>query len=360
MSDTDMEEAPGPNSEEGGTSQPPQSRDSSVGTKKRKLISVGPVNGEDPLCTDSADSNDVIIIRATDDREIFSNPRNLTALISESPFRKMIIEGSCRVLGKGAAIRFEIKSLNNLSTSLDKIESLSSKTLGPFPVRCWVPRSSTHEAQKLHYGKFGPVDVELTPEEIRKEIYLFDHTSSEIIEVTRLKTFSQIEGCLIPTPTIRVVARGPLPSRIGLFHTSYRVNPYIFDVFRCFNCWRFGHGKLTCRKHICCANCSGAHSSEGCTNPPRCLFCNGQHRVTSKNCERFQEALRLTKIYAGSAPDSSSPLIAALKELNPRAAEGSPTHSRVPAGGVVSPPSGVGPPIATYNKYASLTDFSEG
>ena len=311
--------------------------------------------------TPSQSSTHAVIIQSTEGNNIFTNPVINSRLLSESVFHKKVIDSSVKVLGRGQAIRFEIPSLDDLNLSLTDIT-----TLGGHKVRCFVPRSGGQDLHIINYGKIHPVSPDLTEKEILENLGLLDHTSSKILAVTRLKAKSE-GGEQVNTMTVRIKFKGPLPSRVCINQHSYPILPFTHSVLRCFTCWRFGHGQLTCRSKVRCSNCSGFHSAKNCTNSPSCYFCNGTHKITSKKCPVFKQALEIQVSHQGQPSGFQSALNEALRKLNPSRTTPLPAQPTLPV--PVQPQTSASvrprnqniplPSLSTRNSFALLSDEAD-
>src|SRR5215469_5622788 len=170
------------------------------------------------------------------------------------------------------------------------------------------------------YGKVGPVDIDEDMEALQREMRMLGGEDKiSILNVTRLQSHhSTPEGWKsTPTITLKIEFRGLLPEKIAIGHMVYKVYPWVSPIFRCFNCWRFGHGQLSCKASTRCARCSLYHRSTDCTNSPKCYFCNGAHRINYTKCPAYLKAREITNAYAGSNTASRISLLQELSKLNP-------------------------------------------
>lgn len=259
--------------------------------------------------------NTVIIMKSTENNAIFTKPSKVTELLNNSPFGKYIIEDSVFMLGRGVGCKFEILDLNKLEVDLSDI-----KKLGSYDVRCWVPKSVRDDPLHIHYGKIGPIDVEEDINDIKKGIRIIGNNSAVIMDVLRVPSRKENEGQFteVPSQIVKIKFRGDLPNRVAIGHSVYQVSPWIPKVARCFNCWRFGHGQLSCKATVRCARCSHNHKSKDCSNDPFCYFCGGSHAIRYNQCPVFQKALKISREHAGEIEGAKSPLTLELQKLNPR------------------------------------------
>ncbi len=79
-----------------------------------------------------------------------------------------------------------------------------------------------------------------------------------------------------------------LPSEIKAGYHNIRVEVYIPNPLRCFNCQQYGHGSRTCKKSPACRRCcSNEHDSDSCSSSPYCCNCKGDHMPSSKQCSAW-------------------------------------------------------------------------
>ena len=77
---------------------------------------------------------------------------------------------------------------------------------------------------------------------------------------------------------------------IKIGYLNVKVEVYIPNPLRCFNCQKYGHGKKFCKSAAVCARCGESHPNDAnvqCTNPPKCANCSGNHPAYSKDCPRW-------------------------------------------------------------------------
>ena len=253
----------------------------------------------------SGTSYPVVLIQSVDGEHIFLNPQKTSDSIHGSIFQKYIIGETLKVLGRGASLRFQV-------SSLDKIDLTKVTTLGAWKVTCRRPRSEAPESRDVTYGKIGVIGLDYTEDDITNNLRIIG--SSTLLEVRRLTSFQNNQR--LPSHIIRLKFAGPLPDRVAIASAIYEVKPYIFPVLKCYNCYRYGHGSLTCRSHQRCYICSGFHCATGCQNPPYCFLCMSSHELTSPNCPIHKRAIEISKSYPQSSLGFQSPLISALRALN--------------------------------------------
>ena len=81
-------------------------------------------------------------------------------------------------------------------------------------------------------------------------------------------------------------AKSQIPNDLKVGYNLIKVNPYLPNPLRCYNCQRFGHHEPNCAKTAICKTCgeSDADNLElSCTKPPKCANCQGNHS-DSRDC----------------------------------------------------------------------------
>ena len=119
--------------------------------------------------------------------------------------------------------------------------------------------------------------------EIRDE--LKDHGVVGVNRVTLKK-----EGKVIPTSTLFLTFGSPeLPKEITVGYLKVKVDLFVPNPMRCFNCNKFGHTSQRCKVAAKCTGC-GKDKHEGqCEGPKLCSNCNGPHASSAKDCPVWQK-----------------------------------------------------------------------
>ena len=81
--------------------------------------------------------------------------------------------------------------------------------------------------------------------------------------------------------------RSQLPKEIKVGYNLIKINPYIPNPLRCYNCQKFGHLETKCVKSAVCKKCreSGSdHIELTCSNPIKCANSQSDHPADSRNC----------------------------------------------------------------------------
>jgi hypothetical protein len=116
--------------------------------------------------------------------------------------------------------------------------------------------------------------------------------------VTAVKVITQKrEGQIKNTRTIILTfAKNHLPDNIKAGYMNIKVEPYIPNPLRCFNCQKFGHHQTTCRQRKTCAKCGLAdHDGTPCSNPPKCVNCGGDHPSFFNTCPVWKTEKEICK-----------------------------------------------------------------
>ena len=107
-------------------------------------------------------------------------------------------------------------------------------------------------------------------------------------------------GVLKSTNTYVLTFNTPiLPKKIKVAFLSVNVEVYIPNPLRCYQCQVFGHHEDYCMKKPICGNCGGErHCSDdrNCKNTAKCVNCNGNHPVFSRDCPTWKKEKAILKV----------------------------------------------------------------
>ena len=105
-------------------------------------------------------------------------------------------------------------------------------------------------------------------------------------------------GNFIPTNTYILDFDTPKPpEKIKIGYYYLKVEQFIPNPLRCFNCQRFGHSSDRCKNEKVCFRCgSESCSAEDCKVEPNCVNCNGNHPSSSKNCTVWLKEKEIQKL----------------------------------------------------------------
>lgn len=104
----------------------------------------------------------------------------------------------------------------------------------------------------------------------------------------------------IATNTIILTFNKPTPPKeIRAGFLNIKIEDYIPNPMRCFNCQKLGHLKKHCKRNAVCPRCGNeGHSLETCSAEMKCVNCEGKHLSFSKTCPRWIEEKDIQKLKA--------------------------------------------------------------
>ena len=103
---------------------------------------------------------------------------------------------------------------------------------------------------------------------------------------------------MIPTNTLFLTFGSPeLPKEITVGYLKEKVDLFVPNPMRCFNCNKFGHTSQHCKVAAKCTGC-GKDKHEGqCEGPKLCSNCNGPHASSAKDCPVWQKEKEIQCIH---------------------------------------------------------------
>ena len=107
------------------------------------------------------------------------------------------------------------------------------------------------------------------------------------------------DGAKKPTNTFVFTFNSPvLPSVVKIGFMQVKVDVYIPNPLRCYQCQVFGHHENKCGRQAICVNCSmPEHCPVGqCHRPAKCVNCSGEHPANSKQCPAWEKEKKILKI----------------------------------------------------------------
>ena len=115
-------------------------------------------------------------------------------------------------------------------------------------------------------------------------------------DVYRIKT--KRNGQLKETHTYILTFDTPiLPDHIVIDFQKFKIEPYIPNPLRCFQCQKFGHHIKNCRADAVCAKCSEkGHTVENCQNDAKCANCGDRHPSFSKQCSIWKKEKEIQRV----------------------------------------------------------------
>ena len=117
--------------------------------------------------------------------------------------------------------------------------------------------------------------------------------------ITNVKRFTtKKDGTIIKLNTYLITFDSTtVPDHIYIGPYRMRVDTFIPNPTRCFQCQKFGHGKTQCRGGLVCFRCSEeGHEGFDCNKTIKCCNCNEAHMASSKDCSFFIKEKRIQVI----------------------------------------------------------------
>jgi len=129
----------------------------------------------------------------------------------------------------------------------------------------------------------------LPEEDIARELH-----SQKVTYVKRIV----VERGTKPTDTyILTFQSTEVPKTIKVGYLNVRVDIYIPNPLRCFNCQMYGHGTTHCKGKVRCSKCGEDHSSTVCTSEkPHCVHCKAEHSASDRTCPRYVREKLISRI----------------------------------------------------------------
>lgn len=148
----------------------------------------------------------------------------------------------------------------------------------------------------VSYGILRDVDLDLSDEQALNAI-----TCPNDVTISSLKRLNRRNevGKWVPSEVARVTFNcSYLPAYIFIGNLRTKVEPYVFPVTQCSNCWKFGHTRLRCTsKKIVCPKCTGYH--DNCeVKIFQCANCHGDHMALDRSCPAYLREKRLRELMA--------------------------------------------------------------
>lgn len=83
-----------------------------------------------------------------------------------------------------------------------------------------------------------------------------------------------------------------IPQKIKIGYNSEKVNQYVPNPLRCYNCQKFGHHENKCNRRAICGRCGQTdadHSTKECKNNSKCANCGEDHPAYSRTCQKWKK-----------------------------------------------------------------------
>ena len=229
--------------------------------------------------TDSTDMED-------DDNTFVTEPANnwIRYWIMEDSTTKLLEKLNPFIIQKsieGIAKNINITRLRSGSLLLQCTEQTQATRLENTTILAGVPvRVTPHKS--LNYSKGiikTPEAKTMTNTEMEQALANQGVTSAHKFTV-------RVNGQVRDTNTVLLTFDTPTtPTAIKFGYLRLRVELFIPNPLRCFQCQRYGHGQSTCKGLATCPNCGDkTHTQNQCTNNSKCVNCGENHNSMSKTC----------------------------------------------------------------------------
>ena len=107
------------------------------------------------------------------------------------------------------------------------------------------------------------------------------------------------DGVLKPTNTFVFTFNTPeLSTIVKIGFIQAKVDVYVPNPLRCYQCQVYGHHENKCSRHALCINCGmPEHCASGqCQRPAKCVNCSGDHPANSKEFQQWEKEKKILKI----------------------------------------------------------------
>ena len=132
------------------------------------------------------------------------------------------------------------------------------------------------------------------------------HLKSQFVTDVKRITFTRNDQTITTNTYILTFAKSQIPKELKVGYNIIKVNPYIPNPLRCYNCQMFGHHEQKCTKSAVCKRCgeSGSdHVELSCNKPPKCANCKGDHTADSRDCMTWKKEKEINTIkYTNNIP----------------------------------------------------------
>ena len=284
--------------------------------KKEKIENINAITMESSMTVEGPDAT--IAAMGVGDKNIQNNDIQAKASQSESMEEDLgtLLEQETYVYVKGdetdvtklnsvkitddfQTLLGRIPTINKSNTSLrilcinnrEKQILMNTWSLAGQPVTFSEPYYRTANTSKR--GIIFNVDEDLATDEIEARI-----------GVPAKRIIKKVGGVTHTTKQVILYFDGNIPSHIYLGWRRFRVDIYIPEPIRCFNCQKYGHKSINCNSRQVCPVCSGKHSYNTCPvkndyrekERARCPNCNGGHPASYKGCPKYQHAKQVEEL----------------------------------------------------------------
>lgn len=276
-----------------------------MNNKKRSLE-----DGED----DDGEWTEVVSARKRLDRKNSRSPTSASPLVANKP-EKDIMDITMEVCVTSSSVLPKQIALAKFFKESNIKGILNVRYLNPYKIRiqfdnltnadkfmsCENIRKLGWRCQKtlevgVSYGIVKDIDIELSDDDVTASI----KSDIQLISSKRLnKRNEEEESGWKKCDKVRLCFKGnQLPRYIYVHDLRIAVEPYIFPVTQCSNCWKYGHyGKQCPANKPTCPKCGRKHAN--CDiKIYKCVNCSLPHIALSKMCPVYLKEKRIRELMA--------------------------------------------------------------
>ena len=112
-------------------------------------------------------------------------------------------------------------------------------------------------------------------------------------------------GEVLPTNALFLTFSSPdLPKEMKVGYLRVKVEMFVPNPLRCFNCSRFGHTSAGCKATAKCVRCVKEKRDGECDGSQNCFHCSGPHAASGKDCPVWEEIQRIPVAKRTSFPEA--------------------------------------------------------
>ncbi|KAM3958744.1 LOW QUALITY PROTEIN: uncharacterized protein ACR2FA_007269 [Aphomia sociella] len=140
---------------------------------------------------------------------------------------------------------------------------------------------------RIPYNHLESQGIIRAPIELSEEDLLLKLNSS--VDIIGVKRFlkKREDGNFHPLSTVLVTfLASQRPDHVTYEHIWFDTQEYIKPLLQCYTCYKFGHGRGSCKNKQVCSICAGEHYYKDCKNKEnnKCINCSGSHIAVSNSC----------------------------------------------------------------------------
>ena len=199
------------------------------------------------------------------------------------------------------------KTIMSMAGELKSIKNLRS---GDLLIQC---AKEPHEKSLLKMKTFCGLKCSVTPHKslntskgIVRCPALIRQSNEHILEFMEEQGVTDVrrinvhrDGVLKRTNTFVFTFDTPeLPTVVKIGFIQAKVDVYVPNPLRCYQCQVYGHHENKCSRQAICINCGmPEHCASGqCQRPAKCVNCSGDHPANSKECPQWEKEKKILKI----------------------------------------------------------------